>query len=143
MVKHALRRFSLTSLMLLLMAAGLFLTACRQTNESTAAVPATTEVQTEVVIRTAAPTAYPAPAMTEKTAASLASPYPAPVASPELPTAYPVPEQQVTLLPTAPQETPAEAAPTRPVKQELEASDPAAVQLASGKVQLVEFFAFW
>ena len=29
------------------------------------------------------------------------------------------------------------------VKTELEATDPATVQLASGQVQLVEFFAFW
>ena len=29
------------------------------------------------------------------------------------------------------------------VKPELEATDPATVQLASGQVQLVEFFAFW
>ena len=37
---------------------------------------------------------------------------------------------------------PEEAAPP-PVREGLEATDPASVQLASGKVQLVEFFAFW
>lgn len=31
----------------------------------------------------------------------------------------------------------------RPVRTELEASDPGSVQLAAGKVQFVEFFAFW
>jgi hypothetical protein len=35
-----------------------------------------------------------------------------------------------------------EAAPP-PVRAELAATDPSTVQLASGKVQLVEFFAFW
>lgn len=35
-----------------------------------------------------------------------------------------------------------EAAPP-PVREELHATDPSTVQLASGEVQLVEFFAFW
>jgi hypothetical protein len=35
-------------------------------------------------------------------------------------------------------------APTpKPVKAELEATDPTTVQLAAGKPHLVEFFAFW
>jgi hypothetical protein len=35
-------------------------------------------------------------------------------------------------------------APTRkPVKAELEATDPETAQLAAGKPQFVEFFAFW
>ena len=48
-----------------------------------------------------------------------------------------------------PEETPAtgeiatEAAAPLPVRAELEATDPSTVQLASGGVQLVEFFAFW
>jgi len=33
--------------------------------------------------------------------------------------------------------------PTRTVRAELQATDPASVQLASGKPQLVEFFAYW
>ncbi|MBP7689309.1 MAG: hypothetical protein KA765_15440 [Thermoflexales bacterium] len=42
----------------------------------------------------------------------------------------------------------ASAAPTvvptrKPVKSELEATDPGTVQLAAGKPQFVEFFAFW
>ena len=38
----------------------------------------------------------------------------------------------------------AEAAQPKPeIKAELEATDPGTVKLASGKVQLVEFFAFW
>jgi hypothetical protein len=36
-----------------------------------------------------------------------------------------------------------EVAAPPPVRAELAATDPSTVQLASGKVQLVEFFAFW
>ena len=44
----------------------------------------------------------------------------------------------------APTAIAATAAPTKkPVKTELEATDPATVQLAAGKPHLVEFFAFW
>jgi hypothetical protein len=41
-------------------------------------------------------------------------------------------------------ESPEETQPSQPVvKTGLEATDPSTVQLASGKPQLVEFFAFW
>ena len=40
-------------------------------------------------------------------------------------------------------ETEASSQPMVTVRQELGATDPAGVSLASGKVQLVEFFAFW
>jgi hypothetical protein len=42
-------------------------------------------------------------------------------------------DQTAALIPTE----------TAPVKAELEATDPAGVTLASGQVQLVEFFAYW
>jgi hypothetical protein len=40
-------------------------------------------------------------------------------------------------------EIPAPEIAAAPVRQGLEATDPASVKLASGEVQLVEFFAFW
>jgi thiol-disulfide isomerase/thioredoxin len=80
--------------------------------------------------------AYPVPGANPALGA-----YPAP-AQP----AYPVPGQAV--YPPPGQNGAAQAATQvveqmKPVSAEIIASDPAAVQLASGKVQLVEFFAFW
>jgi hypothetical protein len=49
------------------------------------------------------------------------------------------PDQQAVLAPTGKSPTPSRPA----VSSELHATDPQAVTLASGKVQLVEFFAFW
>ena len=52
-------------------------------------------------------------------------------------------ENQASANPT---ETPTSAAPSpthKAVKAGLEASDPQSAQLASGEIQLVEFFAFW
>jgi hypothetical protein len=51
-------------------------------------------------------------------------------------------------LPAAPTAAPTAAntatpRPTRDILKELHATDPATVKLASGKIQLVEFFAFW
>lgn len=75
----------------------------------------------------------------------------APTAAPALPTKSNAPVAAPTSAPAAveptvevkPTET-AEAAPTpHAVKAELEATDPSTVQLAAGKPQLVEFFAFW
>ncbi|OGO65561.1 MAG: hypothetical protein A2Z45_10390 [Chloroflexi bacterium RBG_19FT_COMBO_55_16] len=66
----------------------------------------------------------------------------------DLPTAtaesYPAPEAQgpVATYTPFPYPEPGAGSPP-PVKEGLEASDPATVQLASGKPQLVEFFAFW
>ncbi len=51
--------------------------------------------------------------------------------------------------PTAGQPTPEEAAeqptdkPTPTIKSGLQATDPSTVQIASGEIPLVEFFAFW
>jgi outer membrane biosynthesis protein TonB len=54
------------------------------------------------------------------------------------------PTDAPTLMETEPGEAPTtEQAAAPPVKQGLEATDPSTVQLASGEVQLVEFFAFW
>ncbi len=54
---------------------------------------------------------------------------------PVTPSAYPAPLTTQAPVPTI--------RPTRDVIKELHATDPRTVQLASGKVQLVEFFAFW
>ncbi|HLE50649.1 MAG TPA: hypothetical protein VI755_01210 [Anaerolineales bacterium] len=66
----------------------------------------------------------------------------------DLPTAtvegYPAPESQALAATYTPFPYPEPGAgDPPPVKEGLEASDPATVQLASGKPQLVEFFAFW
>lgn len=93
------------------------------------------------------PEAYPPPGVTQLTATSRAS------------GAYPPGEGEVIHTPTplSPGETP-EITPTtiattvvsptvtstsEQVSTALKATDPRSVQLASGKVQLVEFFAFW
>jgi thiol-disulfide isomerase/thioredoxin len=54
---------------------------------------------------------------------------------PVVPSVYPAPLTTQVPVPTI--------RPTRDVIKELHATDPRTVQLASGKVQLVEFFAFW
>jgi thiol-disulfide isomerase/thioredoxin len=72
--------------------------------------------------------AYPIPT------ATVYNPYPAPVVStPYNP--YPEPSQNQATSPTT--------QPAGTVNTQMIATDPASVQLASGKVQLVEFFAFW
>lgn len=103
------------------------------------------------------PGAYPTPGQEATNAPvvqgsnpTVTSPYPAPggIASPApvqtvsqaasaniTPTAYPAPLSTQAPAPTL--------RPTRDVIKELHATDPKTVQLASGKVQLVEFFAFW
>ncbi|MCU0487514.1 MAG: hypothetical protein MUE67_01030 [Anaerolineales bacterium] len=70
---------------------------------------------------------YPAPG----------SPYPYP--GPGSPNPYPGPAQptQAPAVPTV------SIQPTRDIQKELHATDPATVRLASGRNQLVEFFAFW
>jgi thiol-disulfide isomerase/thioredoxin len=86
--------------------------------------------------------AYPAPTAAPVMSANGAylvptatrySAYPAPVVTPYNP--YPEPSQNQTSA-TATQST-------GTTQQVMVATDPATVQLASGKVQLVEFFAFW
>ena len=72
----------------------------------------------------AAEEAYPAPEDQE-------SGYPAPVES------YPPPANDVPGYPSP------DAGYPPPMKLALEATDPATVSLASGELQLVEFFAFW
>jgi hypothetical protein len=66
-------------------------------------------------------------------------------AMPDAPTAAP-PTEAPTATETAPQEAEVALEPTKTTSlgsPELHASNPANVNLASGKVQLVEFFAFW
>jgi hypothetical protein len=53
---------------------------------------------------------------------------------------YPAPVPTIDLDPYP---SPDEAVPPPPVKTTLEATDPSTVILASGKPQLIEFFAFW
>jgi thiol-disulfide isomerase/thioredoxin len=105
----------------------------------TAAPAAPTEAQVAVAVTQA----YPAPAAAQNNAsgaaypiptATLYNPYPVPaVVTPYNP--YPEPDQG---------QTPGAATqPAGSAKQEMVATDPTTVQLASGKVQLVEFFAYW
>ena len=72
-----------------------------------------------------------------------ASPDARPLTAPTAGNQPAAPEPTTVPLPTAtPANTPTPR-PTRDIRAELHATDPATVQLASGKVQLVEFFAFW
>lgn len=96
--------------------------------------------------------AYPPPAGGE-----IQTPYPEPMESSAYPApgldgtesstrgeAYPVPEQPPAAEPDQnAYPAPQGAAPVPVVRTELEATDPGSVELASGDVQLVEFFAFW
>ena len=67
---------------------------------------------------------------------------PSPVTRPQI-TSTPGVESTEAPAPTeVPEDTPTPR-PTRDLNAELRATDPKTVQLASGKVQLVEFFAFW
>lgn len=108
---------------------------------------------------------YPAPGTDQPTEIpQVGVPYPAPSALPptntpptEIP--YPVPGTEspvgttqpsnpysttITLSPTESDKLPTEMGALTPVvRTELVASDPAEIQLDSGQVQLVEFFAFW
>lgn len=74
-----------------------------------------------------APGSYPAPG----------SPYPYPGPVSLNPYPGPIQPTQAPVVPTA------RVQPTRDIQKELHASDPASVRLASGRIQLVEFFAFW
>lgn len=65
----------------------------------------------------------------------------APAATPVQPAA-PTAEQPAPLSTSAAEAAPVER-PTPTIREGLHASDPELVNLASGKVQLVEFFAFW
>ena len=105
----------------LLISVGLLLAACAQpagpfvASAPEASAPPTTGAPTIGVPNFGVPTSAPAPAQ---------------------PTAEVKPTDAARAAPTA--------APTRkPVKSELEATDPATVKLASGRPQFVEFFAFW
>ena len=108
----------------------LFLTAC-----STSA-PSTQQINLPVV---QGPTSGETPAY-ETDQPAEAYP-PAPTSAPQAllegaadsQAAYPAPEEALTL---------SEAAKPTP-RPDLEATDPTSINLASGEVQLVEFFAFW
>jgi thiol-disulfide isomerase/thioredoxin len=128
-------------LAVLLCLAGLvLLSACSGGTKATETT--TTAAPTEAPVAAPTTQAYPAPAAAPTMPAVAAYPiptatrysaYPAPVVTPYNP--YPEPSQN---------QTPGSATqPAGPATQEMVATDPGKVQLASGKVQLVEFFAFW
>lgn len=86
--------------------------------------------------------AYPAPASTA-TQTSPPSPSPTTTSTPGMTS---TPESTVGPYPVPATPNPtltATAKPTRAANQTLLATDPNQVQLASGRIQLVEFFAFW
>jgi hypothetical protein len=76
------------------------------------------------------PVVYPGPGVYPPPAAGTVEPT---MIEPATPTAS-------ATLPPTPTFTPR---PTRDINQELHATDPSTVQLASGKIQLIEFFAYW
>lgn len=125
----------------LLLIIGVFLLPACQSSPQTTLPQATTVAETASMVEASdeAPTAAPTMAVMASSPESSntddvvdeTGPLPV-VASPT-----PVVEE----LPT-PTPTPTTPAP-KPVKEGLEATDPASVELASGNVQLVEFFAFW
>ena len=85
--------------------------------------------------------AYPPPG-SQTLEAPLSGAYPPPAAEPPTQAppsagAYPGPESESPTL-TQPAEPPRAT-----VSAELHATDPGSVELSAGKVQLVEFFAFW
>jgi len=143
-----------------LAAVGLFvLTACSRatpTPETTAEPVTETQSQPAFIpAETASLYPYPTPAKTEPPGFA----YPTP-ASTTIQTNLPAPSSTaistlgITLTPESslgPYPVPATpnptmtatAKPTRATNQTLIATDPNQVQLASGKIQLVEFFAFW
>lgn len=146
-------------------AAGLLiLSSCSRTTstpETTAEPTMTTETQpTPSQPATVSPYPYPSPYPILMAPGNQIPSYPypgpggnqayppaqSPAAIYPYPGAYPTPEGASGPYPipatTAPT-TEATAKPTKAPNQEPVATDPSQVQLASGKVQLVEFFAFW
>ncbi len=87
----------------------------------------TQEVSLQPTIDGSSLSSYPAPG----------SPYPDPALGNSNP--YPGPAQPTQ----APAEPTVRTQPTREIQKELHATDPTSVRLASGRIQLVEFFAFW
>ena len=119
-------------LLLLLATSALFLASC-DSSKTTSSTQAVSE----------AATAYPAPEVWVPVAPA-AGVYPAPGEAAAIVSAYPAPVEAADAPAALPTEKPEEAAPAQPApRTELVATDPATVSLASGKVQLVEFFAFW
>jgi hypothetical protein len=98
-----------------------------------------------LAVACASPPVENAPASTEATAITVAA---VPTSSPAV-----KPNAEVTAGPTQPQAAPTaileavaentQPAATKVPRLSLQATDPATVSLASGKVQLIEFFAFW
>ncbi len=95
-----------------------------------------------------APAGTPVPGAAAPPTREAASPAPPTLPSPTAPPARsdaPTPgnvAQPQSTLPPAPALPPTEA-PAAEVSQELHATDPGTVNLAAGRPQLVEFFAFW
>ncbi len=110
---------------------------------TTEATQAPTQAPSEAPAKSAA--AYPTPVQPTMSipypTPEPTIPYPAPQAA--APAPYPGPGQAAYPGPAAAGSTAMPAGQASGAAQTLEASDPTKVQLASGKVQLVEFFAFW
>lgn len=102
------------------------------------------EIQPEPLSPTEVPTATNTEAATETEEG-----YPAPASDdsaqiPSLEEGYPPPEAQLPPAENSAGGYPGpELASPPPLKTELVATDPSTVNLASGELQLVEFFAFW
>lgn len=125
------------------LAIGFALMGCAQAFPTVAVSELPTQAPTELVqvIALAEPTEVMEPATQEpqptaKTAPTALIETVAPDATDSV-TATPTGEATVETVPAPPTET------TSLGSSELHATNPANVQLASGKVQLVEFFAFW
>jgi hypothetical protein len=125
------------------------LTACNGTTkpESTQELTQETEIQ-ETQPELLSPTEIPAATITEEPTET-AEGYPAPASnqSAQIPTlegGYPAPEAQLPTPENAAGGYPSpELASPPPLKTELVATNPSTVNLSSGELQLVEFFAFW
>lgn len=121
--------------------------------EAVVEAPPTSELSLPTPVATEVSAVYPEPGVDPAGAYPLPGAYPGPGAYPapatpsdiypppggESPAASPDPVTPVA----APAATPTPAQPRPTVDPQLHATDPKTVNLASGNVQLVEFFAFW
>jgi len=107
----------------------------------TATAPGSAE-DTPAAVESVQGTAYPQPGQIMSVQPAPSGAYPAPQVGQVAPTMPPYPAPTEQRSPAYPTET-IVVAPTKTVKTELHATDPSTVTLASGDVQLVEFFAFW
>jgi hypothetical protein len=109
---------------------GIFIiTACNPANTDIQSEPEETlvsERERQAILQASPTTLTPSPQVTEQP-------------DPHYSTESPLPLEEIP--PTEQISTDVDA--TVSVRTELEATDPSLVRLASGKVQLIEFFAFW